>query len=132
MLAPPGTFLTSADVSSDTPLSLHSPSSSTLLQGKVSTIHASAVFHLFSEENQRALAQRLASLLVLETESVILGQHRAKHVKGFSQRVMPEFVMFCHSPECCKKTWVEDVLGEDGANGAHAVEVGAQLIEVES
>ncbi|KAH9933312.1 uncharacterized protein B0H18DRAFT_1101993 [Fomitopsis serialis] len=74
----------------------------TMLQGHVSAIHASSLFHLFDEEKQLVLARAFASLLSPIRVST-----------------------FCHSPESWKEMW-ESVFGPD------QVKVETELQEVDS
>ena len=79
----------------------------TELRGRISVIHASALFHLFSEEKQFELGKRLAALLDPRPGSVIFGSHGGMPVKGQRQ---PFFVeMFCHSPESWTQMWEEQI-----------------------
>ncbi|KAF9565192.1 hypothetical protein CPC08DRAFT_630136 [Agrocybe pediades] len=112
---------------------------------RVSAIHTSSLFHLFSENDQLALARRLAALLLPEKGSIIFGQHGARPFKG--DRVeAPSFLaagkgehadtgltfehqyMFCHSPESWRQLWTEQVFGPDQP---FRVKVEAELIEEE-
>ena len=54
----------------------------TPLLGRLSAIHASAFFHLFDEEAQRALALRLAVLLKREPGAVVFGRHQGLEEAG--------------------------------------------------
>jgi len=110
----------------------------TPLQGKISAIYASAFFHLFNEERQLQVAQRLASLLSLEKGSVIFGQHGALPVKGLRTEAptikgeeAPKDLMFCHSPDSWKQMWIENVFGGADGKGSERIKVEADLIEVE-
>ena len=66
------TQLTPGPPSSDTP-DLENLSSLNQLRGHVTAIHASALFHLFSEEKQLALAHALGSLLAPVSGACIFG-----------------------------------------------------------
>ena len=79
----------------------------TELLGQVSVIHASSLFHLFSEEKQSELAKRLGVLLDRRSGSIIFGSHGCMPVKGQRSGVFPR--MFCHSPESWTKMWEEDI-----------------------
>ncbi|TFY51260.1 hypothetical protein EVJ58_g10663 [Rhodofomes roseus] len=46
-----------------------------MLQGRVSAIHASSLFHLFEEEKQLALARALAGLLAPHRGAMLFGSH---------------------------------------------------------
>ncbi|KAI0374559.1 hypothetical protein BV20DRAFT_1049336 [Pilatotrama ljubarskyi] len=84
------------------------------LRGHISAIHASAFFHLFTEEQQARLARALAGLLSPEPGSMILGSHVGRPEKGLrleggqpsSTRTAP---MFCHSPESWRELWDGEV-----------------------
>lgn len=83
------------------------------LQGRISVIHASSLFHLFNEVKQRELARALGSLLSPEPGSVIFGAHGGRPEKGFyieKYRGNPNGVtMFCHGPQSWKDLWGKDV-----------------------
>ncbi|KAF8807056.1 hypothetical protein BYT27DRAFT_7224114 [Phlegmacium glaucopus] len=100
------------------------------LQGKISAIHMSSFFHLFSEDCQLQLAKLISSLLSPKKGSVIFGQHGARPVKGF--RVEQRFnkvKMFCHSPESWTQMWL-DVFGGEDRDGNNRVKVVTELINV--
>ncbi|TFK93026.1 hypothetical protein K466DRAFT_594724 [Polyporus arcularius HHB13444] len=79
------------------------------LRGHVSAIHISAVFHLFSEEEQVELAHKLAGLLSPEPGSIIFGLQSGRADKGFRVEAgVPNShgkQMFCHSPESWTELW---------------------------
>lgn len=77
------------------------------LQGHVSAIHASAFFHLFSEEKQLELARRMATLLAPAPGSIILGTHGGRPEKGYRIELSTygKHSMFCHSPESWRELW---------------------------
>jgi hypothetical protein len=92
-------------------------------QVQVKFIHASNLFHLFSEENQKKVAQHLVVLLKsCTTGGMIFGFHAGRPEKGFrveGQPPQPGMLgnrMFCHSPQSWKEMWKE-VWGEDGEVG---------------
>ncbi|KAF8905736.1 hypothetical protein CPB84DRAFT_1835288 [Gymnopilus junonius] len=96
------------------PGSLNTLTSLTPLRHRISAIHASAFFHLFSEERQLVLAKRLAVLLLPKSGSIIFGQHVVMPVKGIrTESGIPQsdYSMFCHSPESWRTLWVEEVFG---------------------
>ena len=99
------------------------------LRGHVSAIHASAFFHLFSEEKQLELAKALAGLLSPEPGSLILGAHGGRPEKGerieYRRPSSHGNRMFCHSPE----SWIEIWDGQVFRKGT--VKVDARLVEVE-
>jgi len=122
-------------VNSESPSPLSNITTLSALVKRVSAIHASALFHLFPEDQQLSLARRLAALLIYQPGSIIFGQHNSLPVKGpredMSVRVPNEpgktTPMFCHSPESWEKLWTEDVFGD--ASGTR-VKVEANLKEV--
>lgn len=99
------------------------------LRGHVSVIHASAFFHLFSEERQLQLAKSLAGLLSPEPGSFILGVHGGRPEKGERiESIRPNshgIKMFCHSPE----SWIELWDGQVFQKGT--VKVDARLVPME-
>jgi len=94
------------------------------LHGHVSAIHASAFFHIFSEEQQRVAAKALASLLSPEPGSVICGSHVGNAEKFVEWRFGHD--MFCHSPETWAALWDGEVF-EKGT-----VHVDAELKEFDT
>ncbi|KAI0061715.1 hypothetical protein BV25DRAFT_1870697 [Artomyces pyxidatus] len=85
------------------------------LRGHVSAIHASALFHLFQEEQQLRLARALAALLSPEPGSMIFGEHHGLPEKGFqfSLRTGEAKGLFAHSPESWTELW-DGVVFEKG------------------
>jgi len=81
----------------------------TSLHGRVSVIHISSVFYLFSEEQQLDLARSLAGLLAPLPGSIILGSHNGGLSKGVGRRSNPSGVgrpfTFLHSPESWRELW---------------------------
>jgi hypothetical protein len=120
-LAPPSYAMPSAsppplaDVSLLTPLTHH-----------VTVIHASAFFHLFSEEQQERLARLLAGLLSPRPGALIFGSHIGLPEKGFKPKneTLAGRDVFCHSPRTWQNLW-------DGcAFRKGTVEVHAELSDV--
>lgn len=110
-------------------MDLASLTSLTPLRGRLSAIHASSFFHLFSEDQQAQLARLLASLLSPEPGSMILGAHVGRPEKGLRMEFLrPNAAaaarMFCHSPESFVEMW-------DEVFGAGRVKTAARLLEVE-
>ena len=78
------------------------------------------VLHLFSEEDQSSVAQKLGSLLLLESGSLILGSQitNTKEVTGGHLYFEPlgenahRSRLWCHSPESWKAVW-EEIFGAD-------------------
>jgi hypothetical protein len=97
------------------------------LHGRVSVIHASALFHLFDEGKQLHLARALAGLLSPEPGSMIVGMHRgAPEKKGFQTSIMKDHHMWCHSPESWTELW-DGLIFEKGV-----VKVQTKLVNKES
>ncbi|KAJ7207181.1 hypothetical protein GGX14DRAFT_698299 [Mycena pura] len=89
----------------------------TALNGHVSVIHVSYLFHLFSEQKQAELARLLAGLLAPLPGSMILGAHIGKEAKGFKERPFRSgeqgAEVFCHSPASWTEMW-ESVFPAEG------------------
>ncbi|KIJ60830.1 hypothetical protein HYDPIDRAFT_116688 [Hydnomerulius pinastri MD-312] len=77
------------------------------LQGRVSAIHASNFFHLFSESKQLHLARAVAGLLSWEPGSIICGGNWGLHEKGtMVERLFGgSLELFCHSPQTWTEMW---------------------------
>lgn len=100
----------------------------TQLRGRISAIHASALFHLFDEERQLALAHALAGLLAPGPGAMIFGAHGGASEKSTQVYNSPgsggrQITMFCHSPASWQELW-ESVF-EPGT-----VEVDARLEDI--
>ncbi|KAF7367630.1 Methyltransferase ausD [Mycena sanguinolenta] len=110
------------------PPSLRSLRSLTPLNGHLSVIHISSVFHLLSEPQQTQLAKSLAGLLSPLPGSVILGVHIAREIAGLGPVDASRTDgrrMFCHSPESWVALW-EGIFGK----GMVKVEVELKKVEV--
>lgn len=98
------------------------------LRGKLSVIHTSKFFHLFSEAEQLAIARTLAALLSRAPGSMIVGAHISRPQKGLRLEAPPPAPgyignrMFCHSVESWTALW-------EGIFGKGNVVVDAQLVE---
>ncbi|KAF8501257.1 hypothetical protein JB92DRAFT_872960 [Gautieria morchelliformis] len=92
------------------------------LRNHLSAIHISMVFHLFLEDKQFELAQRLGALLSPQPGSIIFGRHVGLPVSGIHTKNASGLTMFCHSPESWRTLW-ETVIFEEGT-----VEVDAKLV----
>lgn len=109
---------------------LVSLTSLTPLQGHVSAIHASSLFHLFNEAQQLELAHRIASLLSPVPGSVIFGSHGGLLEKGWRYEEAENadktpYKMFCHSPE----SWAELWDGQVFEKGSVSVVAGVKKVE---
>ena len=119
---------TAGDPPSGSALDLCSLTSLNPLHGRVYAIRASAIFHLFGEEQQLELARALAGLLSPEPGSMIFGAHICvAEKKGFEPSVKDRdhHRMWCHSPESWTELW-DGVVFEKGV-----VKVQTELIHVE-
>jgi len=78
------------------------------IRGRVSVIWAAALFHLFSEKNQRQLAHALGRLLSPESGSIIFGAHIASDNKGtmVDESSEKNVRLFYHNPDSWKELWV--------------------------
>ncbi|KAF7791668.1 hypothetical protein EIP86_002691 [Pleurotus ostreatoroseus] len=103
-------FLTTAPIPEAKPAgpppALNNLTSLTPLNGHLSAIHASAFFHLFSEEKQLEVARLLAPLLSPEPGSIVFGGHLGATQYGVQEWKNSHGIhMFCHSPESWKEVW---------------------------
>ncbi|KZO93610.1 hypothetical protein CALVIDRAFT_485552 [Calocera viscosa TUFC12733] len=91
--SPPGTPLSG--------LTLPELTSLTPLHGRLSAIHASLFFHLFSRAKQEELAALLAGLLLHEKGSVIFGHQIGAEEEGLGQ----QFGRWAHNCESWRVMW---------------------------
>lgn len=86
---------------------LTSLSSLNQLRGQVTAIHAAALFHLFSEEQQLALAMTLGSLLSNISGASILGWSTGLAEVGYVEfeGTVSHPRQFCHSPSSWEALW---------------------------
>ena len=85
------------------------------LRHHVSVIHVSAVFHLFSEQQQLQLARRLGALLSPLPGSIVLGKHVGLPVAGIKTDACGGVQeMYCHSPDSWRAMW-EGAVFEPGS-----------------
>jgi hypothetical protein len=77
------------------------------LRGHVTAINASALFHLFSEEQQRELAMTLGSLLAPVSGASIFGWSTGVAEAGFIEfeGSVSHPRQFCHSPSSWEALW---------------------------
>ncbi|KAH9933965.1 uncharacterized protein BXZ73DRAFT_89643 [Epithele typhae] len=122
-----------------TPLDLSALSSLNPLAGRVSAIHAGALFHLFSAADQARLARALAGLLAPHPGATIAGSHSAAPDRADGEPPRAEEVVmlgadgsaiaqFRHSPASWAALW-------DGAvfeKGTVRVETELQAVAVAS
>jgi hypothetical protein len=88
-------------------LDLASLSSLSQLRGQVTAIHAAALFHLFSEEQQLALAMSLGSLLANVSGATIFGWSTGLAEVGYIEfeGTVSHPRQFCHSPSSWEELW---------------------------
>jgi len=118
-------IMSSYDHHFKTQLDLESLNTLTPLQGYISAIHTSALFHIFDEEQQNQFAHALASLLSPLPGSVIFGTHAALPKKGMHDWERDGLLTFCHSPESWSELWDGQVFKKG------SVQVDATLVDVE-
>jgi hypothetical protein len=79
------------------------------LRGHVSVIYASALFHLFSEDEQLRLARALAGLLSPEPGSMIFGKHIGLPESGHEEVSSTRRRLFCHTSRSWSELWDGEV-----------------------
>ncbi|KIK80486.1 hypothetical protein PAXRUDRAFT_833496 [Paxillus rubicundulus Ve08.2h10] len=97
------------------------------LHGRISAIHASNLFHLFSESKQLHLARALAGLLSPVPGSILCGGQCGLPEKGptVESPFGTSMEMPCHSPQTWSEMWDGAVFPKG------SVEVDAHLVEVD-
>lgn len=92
---------------SRSPPDLSSPASLNDLHGKLTAIHASSVFHLFSAEQQASLVRAVAALLSPVPGSIVFGSHVGLPKQGtIREEILGMTVeMYCYDPESWNKLW---------------------------
>ncbi len=107
----------------DTPApTLSSLTSLNPLRGRVSVIHAGALLHLFTEEEQIRIARAFAGLLSPQPGSMILATQTGALEKGIrvvGRGVNTTMSQFCQSPESVTELWDGQVF-EKGTVKVHA------------
>ncbi|KAI0755844.1 hypothetical protein C8Q74DRAFT_1210473 [Fomes fomentarius] len=108
----------------DTPAAptLSSLTSLNPLRGRVSVIHAGALLHLFTEEEQIRIARAFAGLLSPQPGSMILATQMGAPEKGIrvvGRGVNTTLSQFCQSAESVKEMWDGQVF-EKGTVKVHA------------
>ncbi|KAJ3486379.1 hypothetical protein NLI96_g4292 [Meripilus lineatus] len=74
------------------------------LRGRIDHFYLGALFHLFDEETQYALALRVASLLKRQSGSVIFGRHQGLRSAGLLDDIMKK-ERYGHSPSSWMLLW---------------------------
>ncbi|GJJ14392.1 hypothetical protein Clacol_008656 [Clathrus columnatus] len=87
----------------------------TLVQliGRVKYLYVGAVFHLFDENTQLAIAQRLARLVSREEGVVIFGRHQGSEIPTLLHDHLGR-KRFGHNPESWRKMWQDAFTQTDG------------------
>ncbi|KAH7909476.1 hypothetical protein BJ138DRAFT_1155253 [Hygrophoropsis aurantiaca] len=118
-------FDSESTASADLPVPISDVSSFQQLRHRVTHIYTGALFHLFDEATQYAIALRLASLLDLQSgaKKVIFGRHSGLEQEGMINDKMKR-VRYGHSPASWTRLW-EKVLAEVGWQ--EGVEVQAEM-----
>ncbi|OJA08414.1 hypothetical protein AZE42_00975 [Rhizopogon vesiculosus] len=79
------------------------------LHGKLTAVHASSIFHLFSAEEQASLVRSVAALLYPAEGSVVFGSHIGLPKQGTVREEifgrMEE--VYCYDPESWNKLWAD-------------------------
>ncbi|EIN11105.1 hypothetical protein PUNSTDRAFT_125638 [Punctularia strigosozonata HHB-11173 SS5] len=87
------------------------------LRNRLVHVYTGALFHLFDEPTQYAMALRVALLLKRDTGAIIFGRHQGREEEGLIPDHMSR-VRYGHSPESWKKLWKRvfgNLEGEDFA-----------------
>ncbi|KZT25994.1 hypothetical protein NEOLEDRAFT_1092028 [Neolentinus lepideus HHB14362 ss-1] len=74
------------------------------LAGRLTHIYTGALFHLFDESTQEAMALRVASLIKRESGSIIFGRHQGLATAGYIQDHMDRS-RYGHSPSSWTALW---------------------------
>jgi len=104
------------------PPHLSTLSTLTPLHGRLTSIHASLLFHLFSREEQQQLAHLLGSLLLPQKGSVIFGHQLGSEEEGLGKQIGK----WAHTPESWR-AMMEQTFENLGWKGG--VDVEAELRE---
>lgn len=100
------------------------------LQGRVTHLYTGALFHLFDEKTQEAMARRIALLVQKQRSGVVVfGRHQGKKEAGMISDHMSR-VRYGHSPSSWEVMW-KKVFGElEGEEFAEKrVKVDAELLD---
>ncbi|TFK50320.1 hypothetical protein OE88DRAFT_1660612 [Heliocybe sulcata] len=74
------------------------------LTGRLTHVYTGALFHLFDESTQEALALRVATLVRHTPGSIIFGRHQGLETPGYIDDHMVR-VRYAHSPASWKTLW---------------------------
>lgn len=79
------------------------------LEGSISIIHASAVFHLFDWDKQVAFGVRCVELFQKRPGSMIFGRQAGSVVAGEQDHPRGDGKVFRHDQESWRRMWQEDI-----------------------
>ncbi|KZT57779.1 hypothetical protein CALCODRAFT_482938 [Calocera cornea HHB12733] len=96
------------------------------LRGQLSFIYTGALFHLFDEPTQRAIALRLCTLWKRAPGGVIFGRHQGRKEEGLIPDHMGR-LRYAHSPSSWGRMWTEVVEQLEGEGSGESLRVRAQL-----
>ncbi|KZV98042.1 hypothetical protein EXIGLDRAFT_333064 [Exidia glandulosa HHB12029] len=114
------------DLKSDPgPLKISDVQDLSQLAGRVRHIYTGALFHLFDEETQKAIALRLALLLMREPGSVIFGRHQGLRDAGYIDDHLGR-LRYGHSPLSWPAMW-RTVFEEVAPQSQLTLEIQAEL-----
>ncbi|KZO98955.1 hypothetical protein CALVIDRAFT_478155 [Calocera viscosa TUFC12733] len=108
------------------PLDLASVKELNDLHGQLSFIYTGALFHLFDESTQKAIALRLASLWKRVPGAVVFGRHQGRKVEGQIADHMGR-LRYAHSPSSWERMWKEVLEQLEGDGAGDKIRVKAQL-----
>ncbi|KAI0268869.1 hypothetical protein BC834DRAFT_867632 [Gloeopeniophorella convolvens] len=101
------------------------------LIGRVSFVYTGALFHLFDESTQHAIALRVALLLKRQPGSAVFGRHQGLPEAGMIDDHMQR-VRYGHSPASWERLWKTVFETTDGPEFAKRVKVDAELRSVDA
>jgi len=100
------------------------------LRGRLTHIYTGSLFHLFDEDNQRALALRLALLLTRKSGAVMFGRHQGMNEEGLIGDHLGR-IRYGHSPASWTRMWLDVFTTLEGETFARdKVVIEAKLVEV--
>jgi len=84
------------------------------LAGRISVIHTSYLFHMFTHEQQLQIARLLANLVTRESQSIIFGRHITSETESLVglKTGSGYFNMACFSPAAWERIWKEQIFPE--------------------
>ncbi|KAI0826567.1 hypothetical protein BC628DRAFT_1419076 [Trametes gibbosa] len=98
------------------------------LRGALTHVYAGALFHLFDEETQYALALRVAALLRRRPGAVVFGRHQGLEEEGYVDDHLGR-KRYGHSEASWPRLWKKVFAEVEGEKFASKVVVEAKLVE---